>query len=140
MTELHDGLPRPSAPCAHPGEPSGPGGAGLRGRDWAGLGLVAGVAGIGAAQLVAAVVGPVSAPLVAAGSAFVDLTPPWLKDLAVSLFGTHDKQVLLAGAVVVLAAASAGAGVLARRRLRPAQWLVLGLGVVAALAAATRPQ
>jgi DMSO/TMAO reductase YedYZ molybdopterin-dependent catalytic subunit len=120
---------------------TGPGPLGAAGRlRWAGLGLAAGAAGVGAAQLVAAVVGPAYAPLVAVGGAFVDRTPLWLKNLAVSLFGTHDKQVLLTGAALVLALASAGSGLLARRRVRPAQWLVLALGLVAAVAAATRPQ
>ena len=36
-----------------------------------------------------------SAPLVALGSAFIDFTPPWLKDAAIALFGTRDKLVLL---------------------------------------------
>ena len=107
---------------------------------WALAGLAAGVAGVGAAQLVAALVGPAYAPLVATGSAFVDLTPAWLKNLAVALVGVHDKQVLLSGAGLVLAALSALSGVLARRRVRPAQGLVLGLGAIAGLAAATRPQ
>jgi DMSO/TMAO reductase YedYZ molybdopterin-dependent catalytic subunit len=104
------------------------------------VGLAAGVAGVGAAQLVAVVVGPAYAPLVATGSAFVDLTPAWLKNLTVGLVGVHDKQVLLTGAGLVLAALSALSGVLARRRLHPAQWLVLALGAIAGLAAATRPQ
>jgi DMSO/TMAO reductase YedYZ molybdopterin-dependent catalytic subunit len=98
------------------------------------------VVGLAVGQLVAAPVGSAAAPLVAVGSAFVDLTPLWLKNLAVSLFGVHDKQVLLGGAGLVLAALSASAGLLARGRLRPAQWLVLVLGLVAGLAAATRPQ
>jgi len=76
---------------------------------------------------------------VAVSQAFIDRTPAWLKDAAIAAFGTHDKQVLLGGAVLVLAGLSMLAGGLARRRPRPAQWLVLGLGAVGALAAATRP-
>jgi DMSO/TMAO reductase YedYZ molybdopterin-dependent catalytic subunit len=106
---------------------------------WALAGLAAGAVGLGVAQLTAAPAGPAYAPLVATGSAFVDRTPPWLKNAAVSTFGTHDKQVLIAGAGLVLAMLSGLAGMLARRRLRQAQWLVLALGLLAGLAAATRP-
>jgi DMSO/TMAO reductase YedYZ molybdopterin-dependent catalytic subunit len=91
------------------------------------------------AEVVAAFTGPSSAPLVAVGDAFVDLTPPWLKDAAIAAFGTHDKQVLLGGAALVLAGLCALAGVLAAGRAVHGQWLVMALGAVAALAAATRP-
>jgi DMSO/TMAO reductase YedYZ molybdopterin-dependent catalytic subunit len=106
---------------------------------WALAGLAAGVAALGAAEVVAGVVQPSSAPLVAVGDAFVDVVPPWLKQFAIAAFGTHDKQVLLAGAALVVAALAATAGVVARRRPLRAQWLVLALGALAALAAATRP-
>ncbi len=54
-------------------------------------------------------------PVLAIGSAFVDRTPPWLKDFATSTFGTNDKTVLLAGMALVLAVLAAGIGVLAAR-------------------------
>ena len=102
-------------------------------------GVAAATVGIGVAQVLAGLLGPSSAPLVAVGGVAVDLTPAWLKDAAISAFGVHDKQVLLTGAAVVLAALAAGAGLLARSRPRPATWLILGLGALAATAAATRP-
>jgi DMSO/TMAO reductase YedYZ molybdopterin-dependent catalytic subunit len=108
-------------------------------RDAALAGLASGVLAVGVAEVVAAFTGPSSEPLVAVGDAFVDRTPPWLKDAAISAFGTHDKQVLLGGAALVLGALCALAGLLAVRRTVFGQWLVLGLGAVAALAAATRP-
>ncbi len=103
------------------------------------MGLAAGLAGVGVAQLVAGVVGPAYAPLVATGSAFIDLTPGWLKQAAIAAVGTHDKQVLLTAAGLLLAALCALSGVIARTHPRPAIWLVLGLGAVASAAAATRP-
>jgi DMSO/TMAO reductase YedYZ molybdopterin-dependent catalytic subunit len=106
---------------------------------WAWAGLAAALAGLGVAELLALAGGPSSAPLVAIAQAFIDLTPKWLEQTAIRVFGSHDKQVLLIGAAVVLAAASAGAGLLARRRPRRARGLVLGLGALAALAAVTRP-
>jgi len=102
-------------------------------------GLAAAAPGVGVAQLLAGLIAPGSAPLIAVGGAFVDHVPPWLKDAAVSAFGTHDKTVLLCGAALVLAVLSGLAGVLAVRRPQLAEWLVLGLGALAALAAATRP-
>lgn len=106
---------------------------------WAGTGLAAGVAAVGAAQLVAAVVGASSAPLVAVGDAVVDLTPPWLKTWAIDTFGTWDKTVLLGGGALVLALLCAGCGLLARRGQGLGRAGVYVLCAVAALAAATRP-
>jgi len=106
---------------------------------WALAGLAAGAVDLGVAELVAGVLQPTSAPVVAVGDAFVDRVPAWLKAFAVEAFGTADKAVLLAGAGLVVALLAAAAGVLSRRRPLHAQWLVLALGAVAALAAATRP-
>ena len=100
-------------------------------------GLAAGALAIGVAELLAALVGPSSEPLVAVGDAFVDRTPLWLKNAAVAAFGTHDKQVLLGGAALVLAALTALAGVLATRGL--GVYLVLAMGAFAGFCAATRP-
>jgi DMSO/TMAO reductase YedYZ molybdopterin-dependent catalytic subunit len=102
-------------------------------------GLAAALAGLGAAQLVALVVAEESAPLVAVADAFVDLTPPWLKQAAIDLFGTADKLVLLGSAALVLLLLSAAAGLLAVRHPRVGLALVAGLAAVAALAAITRP-
>jgi len=106
---------------------------------WAVAGVAAGVAGSGAAQLLAVLTGPSSAPIVATGDVMVNVAPAWLANWAKETLGTSDKTVLIAGAAVVLALLSAGCGVLARRRLPQAQWAVLALGAVGALAAATRP-
>ncbi len=106
---------------------------------WAGLGVAVTLLSLGVAQLVAVVTGPSTAPLVAVGDAFVDRTPPWLKEFAVTTFGTADKAVLLGGATAVLLGLGALIGLLARRRPGTASQLVLALGAVAALAAATRP-
>jgi DMSO/TMAO reductase YedYZ molybdopterin-dependent catalytic subunit len=102
-------------------------------------GLLAAGAGIGVAELVAALVDPASSPVVAVGSAAIDATPVWLKDVAIRRFGSADKTVLLSGVGAVLALLAAAAGVLQRRR--PPAGLVLvvlfgGLGLAAAL---TRP-
>ncbi|MGZ4613143.1 MAG: molybdopterin-dependent oxidoreductase, partial [Kineosporiaceae bacterium] len=100
-------------------------------------GLATGLLALGVAELVAAFTGPSSEPLVAVGDAFVDHTPAWLKNAAVAAFGTHDKQVLLTGAVLVFAGLSALAGVLATRGV--GVYVVLAMGAFAGLCAASRP-
>jgi DMSO/TMAO reductase YedYZ molybdopterin-dependent catalytic subunit len=102
-------------------------------------GLAVGLLAVGAAEMVAALTGPSSEPLVAVGDAFVDLTPPWLKDFATSTFGTSDKLVLLVGAAAVLAVLSAVAGIVAARGRFRGPWVVLALATVAGIAAVTRP-
>jgi DMSO/TMAO reductase YedYZ molybdopterin-dependent catalytic subunit len=102
-------------------------------------GIAAGALTLGVAALVAAVVAPASDPLVALGGTFIDATPAWLKNLAVRAFGTSDKLALTVGMLIVVAALAALAGVLARRRWELGAAVVVVLGVVAAIAAASRP-
>ncbi|MFC8600185.1 molybdopterin-dependent oxidoreductase [Isoptericola sp. NPDC057191] len=125
-----------------PGEPGPAATPEPRRRDgwWSALaGVVATGAGLAVAELAAAVVDPASSPVVAAGGAVVDGVPGWLKDLAVSWFGTADKAVLLATMGVVALAGAALVGVLERRR---PPWGAVLLGAVcaaAAIVAARRP-
>ncbi|MEE2039046.1 molybdopterin-dependent oxidoreductase [Nocardiopsis sp. CT-R113] len=84
---------------------------------WAGpvVGLLVVGAALGTAQLAAAVV-RASSPVVAVGDAVVDLSPTWLVETAIGLFGTADKAVLLAGVVVLLALSGCALGTVALRR------------------------
>ena len=114
---------------------------GLLGAAMAGAltGLLAAAAAIGVAQLVAGLTGPAGEPVIAVGSAAIDLTPIPVKDFAIQHFGSHDKTVLLAGIYVVLALFAMLIGILARRRLA---YGLAGLAVFAAIgvaAVATRP-
>jgi DMSO/TMAO reductase YedYZ molybdopterin-dependent catalytic subunit len=79
------------------------------------------------------------APVAAVGSAFIDLTPAWLKDLAIALFGTNDKRALLIGTVVVLTAVCALLGVLSRHRTAWALALFALVGALGLAAVLTRP-
>jgi DMSO/TMAO reductase YedYZ molybdopterin-dependent catalytic subunit len=90
-------------------------------------GVLSAAAALGIAELVAALVRPQAAPVLAVGSAVIDATPTWLKDVAIRTLGTNDKPVLLTGVLVVLVvcAAVAGAASLSRR--------VIGFGFVALL-------
>ncbi|MBK1784198.1 molybdopterin-dependent oxidoreductase [Prauserella cavernicola] len=100
------------------------------------LGLVAALA---AGHLVGAFVGPGSSPYVAVGNSAIDLTPTWLKDWAVSTFGTADKQVLLGGMAVVLMLVAVGAGLLSRRSSLAGSLVITVFGVLGGVAVLTRP-
>jgi len=100
--------------------------------------LAAGVA-LGTAELLAALFGPGSSPIVAVGGAAVDASPEWLKSFAIRTFGEQDKVALLIGIGVVLTIVVAVLGAASVRR--PRLWIVgsVALGAIGAAAAATRP-
>jgi DMSO/TMAO reductase YedYZ molybdopterin-dependent catalytic subunit len=102
-------------------------------------GILSALAGLAVGGLVAAVLGSRQTPVVAVGSAFIDRVPPWLKDLAISLFGVHDKTALKVGILIVLLVIAALAGVLSVRRWWVGAVVTVALAGLAALAAATRP-
>jgi DMSO/TMAO reductase YedYZ molybdopterin-dependent catalytic subunit len=111
----------------------------------AAVGLVAGVFTVGVATLLAALMtgaglaGGTPSPVFAVGGAFVDRTPPWLKDLAISTFGTHDKSALIVGMALFLVVACAVIGIVGRR-WRTAAMVAFGfVGAIAMLAVASRP-
>jgi len=109
-------------------------------------GVVAGAVAVGVSSLLGGAMTFLSfstgtpSPLTALAGAFIDRTPPWLKDAAIRAFGTYDKTALLVGMVLVLVLVSAAAGVLSRRR-PTAAYVVLAIGgALAALAVTGRPQ
>ncbi|HYJ75263.1 MAG TPA: molybdopterin-dependent oxidoreductase [Kineosporiaceae bacterium] len=102
-------------------------------------GLAAGAVTVAVADAVAQLSDPATSPLVAVGETFIDLTPGWLKDAAVSAFGTNDKLALLLGMAGVVGVLAATAGMLVARRPVLAGGLVLLLGVIAGTAAVARP-
>ncbi|MFI6500977.1 molybdopterin-dependent oxidoreductase [Nonomuraea typhae] len=108
---------------------------------WAGAlaGLVAAALSLGLAQLVAAVIRPEAAPVIAVGDAVVDLTPAPIKDWAIATFGENDKNVLIAGVLVLLAVAAAGIGTLAARRIGYGQAGLAAFAAVGVWAVMTRP-
>lgn len=102
-------------------------------------GLLAAAVALGVAELVAAITGPQGSPVVAVGGSAIDLTPIPVKDFAIAHFGSHDKIVLVAGILVLLAVFAAATGIAARR------WLAVGLtgllvfGALGVSAVLTRP-
>ncbi|TCB97495.1 molybdopterin-binding oxidoreductase [Micromonospora zingiberis] len=93
-------------------------------------GVTAAAAAIGSAELVAALTGPRSSPLVAVGGLVVDTAPEPVKQLGIALFGTYDKIALLVGTALLLGGFAALLGVLAVRRLLIG---LVGIGAFAAL-------
>ena len=102
-------------------------------------GAVAVLASLGAGHLVAGYLDAQSSPYLAVGNSFIDRTPAWLKDFAISTFGTHDKLALLVGMGVVLAVFGTAAGVLCRRNRAAGVGFIVLLGVVGTLAVLGRP-
>ncbi|GAA3117372.1 hypothetical protein GCM10017600_14250 [Streptosporangium carneum] len=108
---------------------------------WAGalIGLVSGAVAVGVSLLVAGLVKASAFPVVAVGNAAVDLAPAEAKEFAIRTFGENDKNVLVAGILVVLAVIAAALGVLAVRALRYGLAGLAAFGVVGVLAVLTRP-
>ncbi len=132
-----------TAPAAAPADAPGTGwrpGAALSGLvGVVALGLTLGVAELlcRGGQLVGWL-GPASSPLGALGQTFISLTPEWLKQFAISTFGTNDKAALLAGMGLTMLVAGAVVGVIARDRPRVAVGVAGLLVVVTAVAILTR--
>jgi DMSO/TMAO reductase YedYZ molybdopterin-dependent catalytic subunit len=102
-------------------------------------GLITAAVAMGIAQLVAGITGPQGSPVVAVGGTAIDFTPAPVKNFVISVFGSHDKTVLVSGILVVLAVFAAAIGVAAVRRLG---YGYAGLAVFTAVglaAALTRP-
>jgi DMSO/TMAO reductase YedYZ molybdopterin-dependent catalytic subunit len=102
-------------------------------------GLLTGLVAVGVGQFAAGLGVPASAPVYAVGEATIGLTPPAVKDFAISTFGSNDKTALLTGIYVILALYAMLVGALGARR----PWYGLaGLAAFAGVglaAAATRP-
>jgi DMSO/TMAO reductase YedYZ molybdopterin-dependent catalytic subunit len=134
-------MTRPPVPSAGGGK-TGPA-AGPPPRPSALAGAAAGVltaaVAMGVGQFVAGLTVAQGSPVLAVGQAAIDLTPLPVKDFAISTFGADDKNALLVGILVVLAAFAAVIGILAVRRLALG---LAGLAVFACVglaAALTRP-
>ena len=102
-------------------------------------GVLAATVAIGASQLAAGLTVPQSSPVLAVGQAAIDLTPPPVKNFAISAFGANDKTVLLGGILVVLALYAAVVGMVAVRRLTFGMWGLALFAFIGLAAALTRP-
>ncbi|WP_370291274.1 molybdopterin-dependent oxidoreductase [Nocardioides sp.] len=106
---------------------------------WAWYGVLATLFGIGLAHVVAALIDPASSPVLAVGSAVIDLTPTPMKEWAIRNFGSADKVILVGSVMTGVLLLAAVAGVLARRRLAVGAGMLVVLVAIAGTAVLTRP-
>ena len=102
-------------------------------------GFLAAAVAIGVANLVAAFVRPQASPIIAVGGAFIDRTPPALKNFAVEKFGENDKTMLLLGMYVTIALIAIVIGMIAWRRVAVGVAGIGLFGLFGAFVAVTRP-
>lgn len=120
---------------------SGTGGAAQGSPRWAAAsGAVAAGAAVVIGELLAGLFSPSLSPLTAVGGALIDAVPPGVKDWAISLFGTADKTVFVAGMLLVIAAVGALAGILEQRRRFAGVAVITVFGLVGLGAVLTRAQ
>lgn len=101
--------------------------------------LAAGLA-LGVSELIAGLVSSAPSLVEGLGNWVIDHVPPQAKELAISLFGTNDKLVLLISIALVTLLVGAGVGLFARRRFWLAIVVFIGFGLAASLAALSDPQ
>jgi DMSO/TMAO reductase YedYZ molybdopterin-dependent catalytic subunit/uncharacterized membrane protein len=80
------------------------------------VGLISAAVGLGVGELVAGLFKSLSSPIISVGDKAIDLVPVPLKNFAIRTFGTHDKQALLLGIGVAIAAFAALVGIVGSRK------------------------
>ncbi|UFS58885.1 molybdopterin-dependent oxidoreductase [Subtercola endophyticus] len=111
----------------------------MRRNVWAALtGVVAAAAVLASAELVAVFLSAESSPLFAVGSLMIDLAPPGVKDLMISLFGTGDKAALLTLLAIVIVIGACAAGLLQYRRPPWGIVVLIVFSAIAVIAVTTR--
>jgi hypothetical protein len=103
-------------------------------------GFLAAAVALGVANLTAAFVRPQASPIIAVGGAFIDRTPPALKNFAVQKFGENDKNMLLLGMYATVALIAIVIGILAWRRIYIGVAGIGLFGLFGAFVAYTRPE
>jgi DMSO/TMAO reductase YedYZ molybdopterin-dependent catalytic subunit len=101
--------------------------------------LAAGLA-LGVAELVAGLFSSAPSLVEALGNWVIDHVPSKVKEVAISLFGTHDKLVLLISITLVTILIGAVVGLFSRKRFWLAVVVFVGFGLVASVAAFSDPQ
>ncbi len=99
------------------------------------IGLLSAGVALGVGELVAALVRPAAAPVIAVGNRFVLATPESVKRWAIRNFGTNDKHALLTGIYIGVAIFALVVGVLAAQRLAYGLAGVLLFGAIGTWAA-----
>jgi DMSO/TMAO reductase YedYZ molybdopterin-dependent catalytic subunit len=101
---------------------------------WALAGLLAGVGGLATSYLTATWLGLRGNPVTDVAELVIRWTPGPVAERAIQLVGRHDKPLLVAGVLVVLALLFAGLGLLARRSYGAAVGGFVALGVIGLVA------
>lgn len=83
--------------------------------------------------------GPAASPFDSLGAAFIAITPEWLKDIGIGLFGQDDKLALAVAMGVTCVLIGAGIGLLGRASERIGMLVAAALVVVVGVAIVTRP-
>ncbi|MEV4235968.1 MULTISPECIES: sulfite oxidase [unclassified Nocardia] len=95
-------------------------------------GIVAAGLALGVAELVAAFIGPDSAPPNALGSTVIDHTPDGLREWVIQTFGTNDKTLLFVCMALVAVLVAGFIGVIERTDHPRGSWLLTALGLLTA--------
>jgi DMSO/TMAO reductase YedYZ molybdopterin-dependent catalytic subunit len=104
----------------------------------AAAGVASVAAGVGAAEIVSAVGVQDGSPILVVGSLVIDLTPAWLKNAVIGVFGTGDKAFLIVSLTLALVVGGGLAGWVELRR-PPFGRVLIGVGgVLGTFAAITR--
>jgi hypothetical protein len=103
-------------------------------------GLLAAAVAIGAAMLAAAFVRPQASPVIALRDAFLDRTPPAVKNFAVEHLGGNGKTTLLVGIIAAIALLAMVMGCLARRNAAIGVGGIAAFALLGAFVAITAPQ
>jgi DMSO/TMAO reductase YedYZ molybdopterin-dependent catalytic subunit len=90
-------------------------------------GVAAATVGLGVAEVVASFSQTFQSPVLDVADRVVDGVPNWVKELAISWFGTNDKIALLAGIGTILTGYAAAVGVLALGR--QVRWTMIGIAL-----------
>jgi len=101
-------------------------------------GLIGAAVYLAVAEVVALVVARTASPVLAVGSFVIDIVPRWAKELAIELFGSMDKIVLLGSVGLAVIVGAVIAGIV--QQLRPPLGAILfaAAGTAALLATVTR--
>ena len=101
-------------------------------------GLAAASAGVGTAEIVAALLAPRASPLASTGALVIDLSPSWLKDLVIGLFGTADKIVIFVAVTLAVALLAAVSGIVEAKAPPWGRVMIGAVGGIGLIAATTR--
>ncbi|WP_063047199.1 molybdopterin-dependent oxidoreductase [Nocardia pseudovaccinii] len=95
-------------------------------------GIVAAGLALGVSELVAAFIGPDSAPPNALGSTVIDHTPDGLREWVIQTFGTNDKTLLFVCMALVAVLVAGFIGTIERTDHPRGSWLLAALGLLTA--------